>query len=207
MLKKKFIFIGILIMAIASFFLLEADTSKGEYKPLLTKEDHRISTLERITENLHEKYDGVGVKTTSNNELVLQVVGDEEYFNSVKKDMESITKNVIKTTPLKDYRIEFERWDIVSGDINNIQKELDHLKETFMEEFKNYVMVKNVGVEYKKSITIYTAINSSDEDVHKLVTEIEDKVKKTLHSNKLNSVSQIDSYEIILLNTNGKAIN
>ncbi|HLG27832.1 MAG TPA: hypothetical protein VI423_08615, partial [Paenisporosarcina sp.] len=33
--------------------------------------------------------------------VIPQVVGDEEYFNSVKKDIESIAKSVIKTSTLK----------------------------------------------------------------------------------------------------------
>ena len=114
MLKKSLIIAGILIVGITSFSLLnkpsEVDTSVANKEEQVAKEEPSISTLK---EKLHEKYVGVDVKTTSKKELVLQVVGDEEYFNSVKKDMESTAKSVIKTSTLKDYTIVFERWELI----------------------------------------------------------------------------------------------
>jgi hypothetical protein len=120
MLKRILSIAGILIVGITSFSLLnkplEVDTAvanKEEQEPLVTKEEElNIPTLKMVKEKLNEKYVVVDVKTTSKKELVIQVVGDEEYFNSVKKDMESIVKSVIKTSTLKDYSIVFERWDL-----------------------------------------------------------------------------------------------
>ena len=120
MLKRILIIAGILIVVIASFSLLnkplEVDTAvanKEEQKPLFTKEEElHMSTLKRVTEKLHEKYVGVVVKSISKKELVIQVEGDEEYFNSVKKDIESIAKSVIKSSTLKDYTVVVERLDL-----------------------------------------------------------------------------------------------
>ncbi|MGE7924245.1 hypothetical protein ACQKND_13760 [Viridibacillus arvi] len=117
MLKRILIIAGILIVGIASFSLLykplEVDTSvptKEKQEPLATKEEVlNITTLKRVSEKLHEKYEGFVVKMNSNKELLIQVEGKKEYFNSVKKDMESIVRSIIKSSTLKDYTIIVER--------------------------------------------------------------------------------------------------
>jgi DNA polymerase/3'-5' exonuclease PolX len=212
MLKRILIIAGILIVGITSFSLLnkplEVDTAvanKEEQEPLVTKEE---ATLKMVKEKLNEKY-GVDVKTTLKKELVIQVVGDEEYFNSVKKDIESIAKSVIKTSTLKDYSVVFERWDLfkMPEEFKKEQKELLHLGKTLMEGLKGYGVIGDIGLLYQKSITIQTSFKASDKDAHKLAIEIEETVNEILHSKELNSVSRIDSYEIIILNTNGKVVN
>ncbi|KQU17380.1 hypothetical protein ASG65_26580 [Bacillus sp. Leaf13] len=194
MLKRILIIAGILIVGIASFNLLskplEVDTSvanKEKQESLITKEEPSISTLK---EKLHEKYVGVDVKTTSKKELVLQVVGDEEYFNSVQKDMASIAKNVIETSPLKDYTVVFERWELSSLLDENINKEIIHLMETLKEGLKDYEVYEHITTENQSSISIQTSIKGSDKDAHKLAMEIEETVNEILHSKELNSVSK-----------------
>ena len=146
---------------------------------------------------------------TSKKELLIQVVGDEAYFNSVKKDMESIAKTVIKTSTLKDYTVVFERWDLfkMPEEFKKEQKEILHLGKTIIEGLKDYDVIGNIGTDYKKSITIHTSIKSSDKDAHKLAMEIEETVNEILHSKELNSVSHIDLYEIKILNVKGKVVN
>lgn len=212
MLKRILIIAGILIVGIASFSLLnkslEVDSAVAnneEQESLVTKEE---ATLKLVKEKLNEKY-GVDVKTTSKKELVIRVVGDEEYFNSVKKDIESIAKSVIKTSTLKDYTVVFERWDLfkMPEEFKKEQKEILHLGKTLMEVLKDNNVIGDIGTEYQKSITIHTSIKGSENDAHKLAMEIEETVKQILHSKELNSVSQIYSYEIIILNANGKVVN
>lgn len=212
MLKRILIIAGILIVGISSLILsnksLEVDSAvanKEEQEPLVTKEE---ATLKMVKEKLNEKY-AVEVKTTSEKELVIQVIGDLEYFNSVKKDIESIAKSVIKTSTLKDYIVVFERWDLfkMPEEFNKEQKEIIHLGKTLMEGLKDYGAIGNIGTEYQKSIAIHTSIKGSDRDAHELAMEIEETVNEILHSIELNSVSNIDSYEIKILNINGKVVN
>lgn len=215
MLKSRLIIAGILIVVIASFSLLnkplEVDTAVAnieEQKPSFTREEELLmSTLKSVSEKLHEKYEGVVVKI-SKKELVIQVEGNEEYFNSVKKDMESIAKSVIKSSTLKDYTVVAERLDlpIVTEDVEKIHKELLHLTSTLMAGLKNYDVIGDVEIEYQKSITIQTSMNGLDKDTHKLAREIEETVNEILHSKELISVSHIDSYEIKILNTKGEEI-
>ena len=111
MLKKIWILAAIFLVGFASFNLLNKATE--EDNAVAYQEDPVIATLR---EKLHEKYVGVDVKTTTEKELVLQVVANETYFNSVKKDMEAIAKSVIKTSALKDYTVVFKRWDFIDKD-------------------------------------------------------------------------------------------
>ena len=76
--------------------------------------------------------------STSEKELVLQVEGNEEYFNSVKKDIESIVKNVIKSSVLKDYTVVVERLDLsfMTEEQQKINKELLHLTYALMGALK-----------------------------------------------------------------------
>ena len=59
---------------------------------------------------------------------------------------------------------------------------------------------------YEKLITIYTSIKGTGKNAQKLAMEIEDSINKILHSKEFDSVSQIDSYEIEILNAKGKEI-
>lgn len=214
MLKRILIIAGILIVGIASFSLLnqplEVDTSistKEKQEPLATKEEVlNITTLKRVSEKLHEKYEGFVVKMTSKKELVIQVEANEEYFNSVKKDMGSIAKGIIKSSTLKDYTVVVERLDlsIITEEVKNRQKELSHLTSTLMEGLKDYDIIENINTDYQKSITIHTSIKTLDKDTY---TGLEEKINEILHSKKLNSVSHIDSYEIKILNNKGKEVN
>lgn len=219
MLKKVLIIIGILIVGIASFSLLNkpsefnnAVANKGEPEALTTKErEQNFSTLNKVTEKIHEKYKELefGIGSNSEKELVIQVEGNEEYFNSVKMDMESIAKSVIKSSPLKDYIVVVERLDLsfISEEVKNINKELLHLTSTLMEGLKDYDVLGNINTDYQKSITIQTSIKSLDKDALKLAREIEEKVNVILHSNELNSVSRIDLYKVFILDTKGKVVN
>ena len=215
MLKRILIIAGILIVGIASLSLLyksldvdTADANKEEQELLIINEELRISTL-NVNEKVNKKYGGIDVKTTSKKELVIQVVGDEKYFNSVKKDMESIAKSVIKKSTLKDYSIIFERWDLfkIPEEVEIRNKELSHLTSTLMQGLKDYDVVGNIGTHYQKSITIHTSIKGSVKNAQELAMEIEETVNEILQSKELNSVSRIDSYEIKILNTNGKVVN
>ncbi|MGE7091919.1 hypothetical protein ACQKII_10790 [Lysinibacillus sp. NPDC048646] len=92
MLRRLLIITGIVMVGIASVILFNMpllygtiDATKEEQEPLVTKEELQLSISKKITEKLHEKYVGVDVKTTSKKEITIRVVGNEEYFNSVKR--------------------------------------------------------------------------------------------------------------------------
>ncbi|WP_431026697.1 hypothetical protein [Lysinibacillus sp. LZ02] len=199
MLKKIWMIVAILIVGIALFVLLNKD--------LVPKEELHTTTLAMVKEKLHEKYVGVDVKITSKKELVIQVVGDEQYVDSVKKDMASIAKRVLQNTTLKDYTIVFERWEFINDENKMINKELHHLTATLMEGLKVYDIFENITIENQSTIIIQTSINSSDLEAQQLAMEVERTVHDILHSKELNSLSNTISYEIKILNAKGKVIN
>ncbi|MEK3979001.1 hypothetical protein MKY37_07850 [Psychrobacillus sp. FSL K6-2836] len=214
MLKKILIIVGIFIVGMASISLLnkslDTDTAvanKEEQKPLFTKEELNFATLNMVAEKIHEIYEELefGVSSNSETKLKIQVKENEEYFNSVKKDIESIAKSVIKSSALKDYTVVVERLDL-SFITEEVNKELLHLTSTLMKGLKSFDVFEKINAEYQKSITIHTSIESSDKDAHKLALEIEEIVNEILLSKELNSLSYIDTYDIKILNTKGKLI-
>lgn len=195
MLKKIWILAAILLVGLASFNLLNKPTE--EDNAVAYQEDPSIAILR---EKLHEKYVGVDVKTTAEKELVLQVVANEAYFDSVKKDMEAITKSVIQTSALKDYTVVFKRWDNIRKINSSIDKDLHHLIDALMGGLEKYEVFESIITENASTITIQTSIKGSDKDAQKLAMEIEKTVNEILQSKDV-------AYEIKILNTKGKAVN
>ncbi|MFD1738853.1 hypothetical protein ACFSCX_20270 [Bacillus salitolerans] len=221
MLKKILMIAGILIVGITIFSLLnkplEADTivaNKENQKPSISKEeDEEISTMKLVTEKIYEKYDTLKfvVGTSSKKELRIQVQGDKNDFDSIKNDIELIAKDVINSSPIKEFKVIVEWVDIpaVKGNIKieNKNKELSLLTHTLMVGLKQFDVIGDIGTEYQKNITIQTSLKGNGEKAQKSALEIEEKVNQLLTSKELSSVSKIESYKIRILNTDGKAIN
>lgn len=219
MLKRILITVGILIVGIASLSLLiksledHTAVATKEGKTLYTKkEELNMSTLNTVTEKIHDQYKGLKfvVGSDSNKELNIQVQENEEYFNLVKKDIESLAKNAIQSSTLKNYTVVVKRLDLsfITEEQKNIKKELLLLTNTLMKGLKeDFEVIENINTDSRKSITIYTLIRDSNQDAHKLAMEIEEAVNKILHSKELNSVSHIDSYQIKIVNAHGKVVN
>jgi len=221
MLKRILIIIGILLVGITTFSLLNkpsedntAVANKGEQRPSLTKEEKlTYYILDSITEKIHEKYEDLkfSVGSTSAKELRVQIAENEDYFNSVKENIESIAKNEIKSSILKDYTVIVMRLDLSSyltEEQQKINDELSLITKPLNETLKaDYDVYKNITTSSEKSITIYTLIKGTGKNAQKLAMEIEDSIKKILQSKEFDSVPQIDSYEIKILNAKGKVVN
>ena len=185
MLKKIWILAAIFLVGFASFNLLNKPVEEDD--AVAYQEDPSIAILR---EKLHEKYVGVDVKTTDEKELVLQVVANEAYFNSVKKDMEAIAKSVMKTSALKDYTVVFKRWDFIDKDFHHLIVTLENKYEVF----------ESITIDNVSTIIIQTSIKGSDKDAQKLAKEIEETVNEILQSKDV-------AYEIKILNTDGEVVN
>ncbi|MFJ7826057.1 hypothetical protein [Psychrobacillus sp. NPDC096623] len=219
MFKRILIIFGIFIVGISSLNLLnkplEVNTSvanKEEQDHLFTKEEElNISTMNIVTEKIHEKYKELqfAVSSNSKKELKIQVEENEEYFDSVNKDIESIAKRVIISSTLKDYTVFVERLDLSSltEKVEDINQELLHLSSTLMKGLEAYGVIGNINTDYQKSINIQTSIKGSDNDALKLAMQIEETVNEILDYKELKSVSHIDSYEINILNNKGNVVN
>ncbi|WP_274310059.1 hypothetical protein [Solibacillus daqui] len=208
MLKKIWIAAVLFIVGVILLYLLKIPSTLDAHEviqePFISIEQ---ATLNMIAEKLHERYVGVDVKTTSNNQLVLQVVGDEAYFNSVKTDMESLVRSEIKSTVLKDYSIVFNRFNMI-GDINEvINKESQQMLETLMSGLKDYHEINYISTVSEQYIIIHTSLKGSDKQAQKVALEIEQKAMHLLNSMELKLSSISDPFNIKIVNVGGFEIN
>ncbi|MBE3102966.1 MAG: DUF4030 domain-containing protein [Bacilli bacterium] len=95
----------------------------------------------------------------------------------------------------------------VNPDTEKINRELVFLMQSLQDGLKDNKEFVYVRTEYQKAITIETAINSSDKNAKELAKGIEKSVNEILKSKELNSVSKIESYKIIVENSDGQTVN
>lgn len=208
MVRKFGLVIGLLVVIIAILILFDKlvvdDKSEAnkEAQPPITNEELSRS---RLKEKLLEKYVGIDVKTTEEKELVIQVVGTEDYLQTVKKDMESIAKNAIKSSPLKNYPIIFERWEFTSlrDDNKKIGDDINLLMEELITGLEDFDVYEYLVIENRTTITIQTTIKGASDEGIQLALGIEEAIKKIVQAN----ASQNSSYVINILNAQRQKIN
>ena len=172
MVRKFGLVIGLLVVIIAILILFDklvvddtSEANKEAQQPITNEELSRS----RLKEKLLEKYVGIDVKTTEEKELVIQVVGTEDYLQTVKHDMESIAKNAIKSSPLKNYPIIFERWEFTSlrDDNKKIGDDINLLMEELITGLEDFDVYEYLVIENRTTITIQTTIKgASEEGIH-----------------------------------------
>ena len=92
-------------------------------------------------------------------------------------------------------------------DTEKINRELIILMQSMQEGLKDNKEFVTVKTEYQKTITIETAISSSDKNANELAKGIEESVEEILKSKELNSVTKIKSYKIVVQDSDGNTIN
>lgn len=208
MVRKFGLVIGLLVVIIAILIMFDklvvddkSVANKGEQPPITNEE----LSLSRLKEKLLEKYVGIDVKTTEEKELVIQVVGTEDYLQTVKKDMESIAKNAIKSSPLKNYPIVFERWEFTSlrDDNKKIGDDINLLMEELIASLEDFDVYEYLVIENRTTITIQTTIKGASHEGIQLALGIEEAIKKIVQTNS----SQNNSYVINILNAQRQKIN
>lgn len=212
MFKRKWIFVGIITMAVAIFSLVaklmevESTENKEVQQSFITKEQLSIAKLK---EKLREIYVGVDVKTTPKKQLVLQVVADEDYFNLVKKDMEPIAKSVMETSPFKDYTVIFERWEFTSeqDDKKLIDKELSNFLKAIVVGLQEFDVFKNITTDHHTFITVQTSIIGSEKNAQKVALEMEEIIYGILRSQEKNEGTPINEYKVKVVNSQGEVLN
>lgn len=206
--KRFGLVIGLLVVIISMLILF--DIFAGEKRSEANKEAQSLITneelsLARLKDKLLEKYVGIDVKTTEEKELVIQVVGGEDYFQSIKKDMESIAKNAIRTSPLKDYPIVFERWEFTSLLDNNkvMGDDMNLLMEELIAGLEAFDVYEYLVIENQTTITIQTTIKGATNEALALALRMEEAIKKIVQA----KVSQNDSFVINILNAQREKLN
>ncbi len=208
MVRKFGLVIGLLVVIIAILILFDklvvddtSEANKEAQQPITNEELSRS----RLKEKLLEKYVGIDVKTTEEKELVIQVVGTEDYLQTVKHDMESIAKNAIKSSPLKNYPIVFERWEFTSlrDDNKKIGDDINLLMEELITGLEDFDVYEYLVIENRTTITIQTTIKGASDEGIQLALGIEEAIKKIVQAN----ASHNNSYVINILNAQRQKIN
>lgn len=208
MVRKFGLVIGLLVVIIAILILFDklvvddtSEANKEAQQPITNEELSRS----RLKEKLLEKYVGIDVKTTEEKELVIQVVGTEDYLQKVKHDMESIAKNAIKSSPLKNYPIVFERWEFTSlrDDNKKIGDDINLLMEELITGLEDFDVYEYLVIENRTTITIQTTIKGATDEGIQLALGIEEAIKKIVQAN----ASHNNSYVINILNAQRQKIN
>lgn len=165
--------------------------------------------LDSIIEKIQEKYVGVDLKITPNKELIIQIVGDEEYFQSTQKDIGNIVRSNIKDSILNDYIIFYQRWNTNNEAIEfNKKMEMNQVLLAIMHDLSDYEEhIQDIRFDFQQSVfIIQTSINSSDKDAQNIAMGIEQKVHDIITSD-FHTLSIIDSYNIRILNDKGIKLN
>lgn len=206
--KRFGLVIGLLVVIISMLILF--DIFAGEKRSEVNIEAQSLITneelsLARLKDKLLEKYVGIDVKTTEEKQLVIQVVGGEDYFQSIKKDMESLAKNALKTSPLKDYPIVFERWEFTSLLDNNkiMGDDMNLLMEELIAGLEAFDVYEYLVIENQTTITIQTTIKGATNEALALALKMEEAIKKIVQA----KVSLNDSYVINILNAQREKLN
>ncbi|MDC3417655.1 hypothetical protein [Aquibacillus salsiterrae] len=182
-------------------------TENPKPKPLSEETSKEINkTLEDIkTELLLSGYNIATVSSSHpSNEIVIKVVGTQGYFDSVKGNVKNSVKKIIEQTILEEHLVIVTRQSHSTEEekFRQFHKEMFTITGTLSKGLQDYDEVGNIKADYQKSITIETKIKGTDEDVQSKMKEIKKKAKELLNSPELKSVSNIQSYEIYINNTN-----
>lgn len=202
--RRLRIIIGLLLATIAVVILF----AEGR-EPKIVQEERRLITQEAFTQaTLKEKpletYVGIDVKRTADKELVIQVVGGEEYFLAIKDDLMSIAKNTIQNSVLKDYTIVFERWELTSLlDYQKMDDSTNFLIEALLEGLQAFDVYEYLTLENQTTITIHTTIKDANHEALTLVAKMEDTINKIVQTN----APQQAAYVIHILNAQREKIN
>lgn len=84
--------------------------------------------------------------------------------------------------------------------MNEIHSELLAITETLLKELQVFDEVIDIKSQYQKSITIETKIKGTDQYVQSKMKEIEKEVKELLNTQKFNSISKIQGYDVSVKN-------
>lgn len=92
-------------------------------------------------------------------------------------------------------------------DAKAAQIETMSIGQAVQEELSNYEGIGDIIVDFQQSVTIQTSIDSSDPNAESLAKDIAKKVEDLLKSQKLKSVSKVDSYKVIVQSEDEKKLN
>lgn len=152
-----FIFIGIIFI-----FASQSYANK-------TLENSTTKILEDIKNETYKKYN-IGTYKISSKEISIEIIGESEYYNSVKDEIETLIKNIIKSTEFENYSVHINQSKINQVISKKDKEELVLLEEVYTN--LNILLTKS----YSKQIDRIT-INNNQELFVKVETKLNKKQK------------------------------
>lgn len=176
-----------------------------------TVENSTTKILEDIKNETYKKYN-IGTYKISSNEISIEIIGESEYYNSVKNEIETLIKNVIKSTEFENHSVH-----IYLSEINRIVSEKDKKELILLKEV--YTNLNIFLTESYSEEIVRIAINNNQELIVKVETKLNEKQKSisigkeieseiyTFLEENSNEIIKGKPIKIHIYNEHGKKIN
>ncbi|PPA68849.1 hypothetical protein [Jeotgalibacillus proteolyticus] len=211
---KKLIIVVVLLTLISLLGNIPIDYVRNspadEEKAWSNTEEERLTVLRKLSEDLHHTYEGFTVGMNSNHEVVIQIEGDQEYVNSLEREMNTIVKKAIHSSAFQNYSVVVKRIDpsYITDEVKNIHNELSLLSSSLLEGLKEeFDVIGDINIDDQQLIIIQTSLEKSKDDAHKLARTIEDAAKIILASAPDSSLSPENPFEIKVIDSKNEILN
>lgn len=212
---KKFIFIIGFLLILGGFFNFAGHPFANENTPPSQIETDNL--LEEIREKT-QKYPII-LNSIDSEGINLGITGSQEYYNSVKHEVEEIVKNTIKSTKFEKYPVVIEKSHVDRKILEEFEKTTDllieiermttnYLSETYPNQFKRLIGENgNSPKEYEYKILTNLDNKQEATDIGKqMENEIYNLIETKLSPNNLKT-KQDYVIKVYTFNKNGEKIN
>lgn len=172
-----------------------------------------VKIIEELKNKAYGQYT-IGTFIIGSNEIDVEIVGSQEYYNSIKIEVEQLVKDTIKSTSFENYSIKVSHSNTDQLLSKKDRENLSYLKEIFASINGNLVKSypKQIeGVNIKDSASsglsfkIRTSLDKNDESI---VKEMEEKISKLIETElSSNKLIKEKSRIIYIYNKTGEKIN
>lgn len=144
------------------------------------------------------------------NEIIIPINGSQQYYESVKNEVESLVKEVVKSTPFKDYSVKVEKNKIGSWDAKEemeLRFEMTKtIQEILTESYPN--QIKDISITDSSQdliIEVNTLLN--EKEPTSIGKEIEAKTNKILKDQFTSNYLKERIVKIYIYNKFGERLN
>ncbi|MCM3388086.1 hypothetical protein M3649_08045 [Ureibacillus chungkukjangi] len=213
---KKFIFIVGFTLILGGILTFINHPQAENSKP---SDKDTTKLFKDLHSELSGKYDIGATSIASNqdfttNDIIIPINGSQEYYDSVKDEVESLVNKITKTTPFENYSVKVEK-NKIEQFLNKSAKDEMKLRyeitQTVHDSLSDYYInqIGDIGITDSASeliIEVHTLLNGQESTA--LVKEMEDKLniifQQKLSSNLLIKDSSIYFH---IYNEDGDKIN
>lgn len=205
--NMKYIFIFCISFILIGIIFVTANQSYANK----TFENSTTKILEDIKNETYKKYN-IGTYKINSNEISIEIIGESEYYNSVKNEIETIIKNVIRSTEFENYSVH-----IYLSKINQIVSQKDKedlilLKEVYTnlnilltESYSEQIVRITINNNQELIVKVETKLNKKQKSIS-IGKEIESEIYTFLEENQ-NEIIKGKPIKIYIYNKHGKKIN